>query len=170
MAIVDKIHDLTKKLTGQDGVGSNITEAINDLTTKWTEVNGTGGNINEAVTTLSQNAENGGGGGDFKVFKITINADPEVQGSQYYVGVEENEGYTYDGVFVRENGFRNYSPYVGGEGESSLVVDLICFGDSVTNVYLPSMLTASSGAIEYDGETYHYIISGDCSVTGWCDD
>lgn len=36
MAIVNKIHDLTKKMTGQDGVGSDITTAINDLTAKWT--------------------------------------------------------------------------------------------------------------------------------------
>lgn len=113
----------------------------------------------------------GGGGGDFKVFKVTINADPEVSGSQYYVHVEQNEDYNYDGVFVCENGFYYISPYVGGnEGSDSIVVDLMCFGDSVTNVYLPSTLTASSGAIEYDEETHHYIISGDCSVTGWLDD
>lgn len=72
MAIVDKIHDLTKKLTGQDGIGSNITEAINDLTTKWTQMNGTGENIEAAITTLRINDTGGDSGIKFPTFNIGL--------------------------------------------------------------------------------------------------
>lgn len=136
-----------------------------------------GANIAEYLQTAMANGVtpgSGGDGGDYKVFKVTINADPVVESSQYYVDIEEKDdeypNTNYAGVFVRGNGFFNYSPFAGGDGESSIVVDLICFGDSVSKVYLPSQLTASSGDIAYDSETGYYTISGDCSVTGWLDD
>lgn len=150
--------------------------------------NGGGGIVPSGTIYITENGEgidvssyatadvnvSGGGGRDYKIFKVTINADPVVESSQYYVDIEEKDdeypNTNYAGVFVRGNGFFNYSPFAGGDGESSIVVDLICFGDSVSKVYLPSQLTASSGDIAYDSETGYYTISGDCSVTGWLDD
>lgn len=62
MAIIEKIHNLTKALTGEDGVGHDITSSINDLTTKWTGTPGTGVSIDDAIACLAENAEGGSGG------------------------------------------------------------------------------------------------------------
>ena len=55
--IIESINALTKKLTGQDGTGSDITESINDLTKKWTGSDDRGETIAEALDVLAQHAE-----------------------------------------------------------------------------------------------------------------
>lgn len=104
MAIVDKIHDLTKKMTGQDGVGSDITTAINDLTAKWTQSDGKGSNIEESIANLSLNASSGGGGG-YPIFTVTYVGDtPPYRTGSCNMTYGEVKNYISDyGVIVHDH-------------------------------------------------------------------
>ena len=106
----------------------------------------------------------GGGGGDYKVFKVTV--IPEDEGDSFGLDIYTNDYSCYDGMFALPTGFGNSILPVS----ESTVYDLICYGDSVNYVYPNNTTTATSGAIEYDSENSCYIISGDCSVTGWLND
>lgn len=110
--IIDSINALTKKLTGQDGTGSDITESINDLTKKWTGSNDRGETIAEALDVLAQHAEGGGGGGgDYPTFTLTrSDGSPTVTCDKTYAECtdlcKDDTRYTYPcyAVFPSQDG------------------------------------------------------------------
>lgn len=153
-----------------DYKGSNIEEYIkelvnNDITPSGSTPTGT--------ITITENGEgidvssyayadvNVSGGGDYKIFKVTVT--PRAEGDQFGLDIYSNDDSLYEGMFVMSKGFGNSTPI----SEESVTYDLICFGDSVHFVYPSNTVTNTSGDIEYDEENSYYTIFGDCTVTGW---
>ena len=153
--IIESINALTKKLTGQDGTGSDITESINDLTKKWTGSNDRGETSAEALDVLAQHAEGGGGGGgDLSTCTVTVkNGHNENSGCAGFPLLYDSNEYNMHGICISTK--QDISPYTVPlyKGKAYFVP---------TDPFFSFL--DMEGDIVHDDTLYCYVITGNCTV------